>query len=487
MNLYDLVRITETDETLLERLCANSILSKQDRRAIMSNKSNSARSSKLYDILSTRVAKMKEIHKSMMECGQVIVADLLKDSCREYNILLDSNNTITQLVQDKAVIFEGKTFQRGVNGLSRCLAENNFKYIFVETNFVDLTKLRIQETLEGDLNAQKNENHCWKVQYLENNKATSTKSFILFRECLTSCISNCLFLPKIVIVIPENRICECLSKFENSSEYSLLKDEFHWTALTVERQNFLLQQNIRDQGVQRQVRHVTDAFIYEREDEFFANFLRNDLLASLLVGEIPDIFRETIPTVSDYIERKLKPRNFLSKALLKNLVHKDVIVILGEKEKFLNIAFDCSQNVVRDMPSDEAVVAGPKVYFRSSERDFNTICKQVEDHVNVHLLKHCPRGYLWIKSKASSLELISNHLEAEQTQQLNENEAINYFMASDHHIVISDSAGMGKTTLLASLARRTQEKVPNSLAIFLVLKDIVPPLADQITKGNLFY
>ncbi|CAL8140775.1 unnamed protein product [Orchesella dallaii] len=104
------------------------------------------------------------------------------------------------------------------------------------------------------------------------------------------------------------------------------------------------------------------------------------------------------------------------------------------------------------------------------EKDYDQITRMTSDPV--HLLDYKENRFTWLKSHGD-LSVLQKYISDDQIE-LTEHKLLESCLESEYPVCISDTPGMGKTVLLASLARSIMQRYPKRIVRYIVLRELVP-------------
>ncbi len=165
----------------------------------------------------------------------------------------------------------------------------------------------------------------------DNNQSKSNGKYSTKREGLRflKLIRGLKNVITVIVLKEDNEILQRFvnSYFENQNHVAVLSDSFSWKDLTYQWQTKLLAKQILDQSSQKSLLEFCSSFKYEEQTKFQESFLNGQLLVDLLnYKEIPILFRQTIPPVCRYVNRRLRSRFNLSNSVYKLGTNDDIFV-----------------------------------------------------------------------------------------------------------------------------------------------------------------
>jgi len=112
------------------------------------------------------------------------------------------------------------------------------------------------------------------------------------------------------------------------------------------------------------------------------------------------------------------------------------------------------------------------VYLASTEQEFKRLC-QLYPNRNVHWLEMDKSGNLVWQESQGSLEIVRRYIETESSQSYTADDLDKLLEQAEHQrvMLISDTAGMGKSTVLTHLSKQIKQKFPTKWVVSIDLND----------------
>ncbi|CAL8124005.1 unnamed protein product [Orchesella dallaii] len=268
-----------------------------------------------------------------------------------------------------------------------------------------------------------------------------------------------------------------------------------WEELDENYQHVLLQRNVMFQGCQITLNNIfTWISNLEIIKKLKVEALRGQLLQDIIDDKIPEVVPRTKHEVpSYYINRKLLPRKFVSCDNIKRslnsymgtykLIVIPLVVDQGQDEAFFSGMFSSKYMKLSSCVMNEEKLTYPLLILLEDSQHLDQIMNK-HRHPSFTLLKYHNGVYFeWITSKGYN-KMIKNHLE---NVSVSEDELINDFLQKDQNqpILIADSPGMGKTTILHNIANKLILKCPTKIVKFYTLPEFVANLPSVRNRNNL--
>jgi Ni2+-binding GTPase involved in maturation of urease and hydrogenase len=117
-------------------------------------------------------------------------------------------------------------------------------------------------------------------------------------------------------------------------------------------------------------------------------------------------------------------------------------------------------------------VRDSKVYLARNEQEFKQLCQHYPKS-NVHWLEKHKSGYLVWKQSQGSLETLREYIDTERSHTYTADDLDMLLEQAVHHrvMLISDTAGMGKSTVLTHLSKQIKQKFPTKWVVRIDLSD----------------
>lgn len=209
--------------------------------------------------------------------------------------------------------------------------------------------------------------------------------------------------------------------------------------------------------------------------------LEGQFLIDIISGRKPSITKDNFPAeVPFYV-----PRRVVGKCRLTNDIFKrncqDIFLFIGiERYKMAELVTDgeevgiSSDQIRKRVPTCRYIILEEPVHFMK-------ICQAT--HCPVHLISYENETFSWIKSrggmyaiqKSVDIKILARMEEMELVDILTKSETLN------QPVCVSDTAGMGKTILLAKIGRIIRNTCPEKQVVFAVVSELV-----YILKAKMF-
>lgn len=400
-------------------------------------------------------------------------------------------------------------FKFGSREFSEMLTSKIISYILIETADVSLTLSKIADTVT-EMDVKVKEIGYWRqlkiflsdfknraclsgnemmpllVLHHKNNtpgKATTVRRMIRIFGTLKAPINT-----KIVIVLNEDRIMldgYQKSCFSNPDQVGVLGDTFTWNDLTNQFQKMLLQRQILDQAKPRSLNEFCNSFVHEKKELLLQSLVKDKLLIDLIhYKQFPVIFRQTIPPVNLYIERKLKSRYVISTSIFNIIAQNEIFVFSGFKsiDDFEEISRGCSGKI--DVSGNQLCEDNITATFILLERknDMEKLCDKIANQKIIHWLHYDQLNLIWKQTVGDNIEALEKFVCNQNQREIPEEEFLKMIETRNakEPIIISDSPGMGKSFLLTKLAEETRQLYQgNSLVFYFLMTDFVASVLNQ--------
>ena len=137
---------------------------------------------------------------------------------------------------------------------------------------------------------------------------------------------------------------------------------------------------------------------------------------------------------------------------------------------YIGRIFRHQKDIKQDIFSDESV-RDSRVYLARTEQEFKQLCQKYPKS-NVHWLEDKSGKLVWQKSKGS-LETLRRYIDTESSHTCTDGNLDKLLEQAQHQrvMLISDTAGMGKSTVLTHLSQRIKQKFPTKWVLRIDLND----------------
>lgn len=252
------------------------------------------------------------------------------------------------------------------------------------------------------------------------------------------------------------------------------RDVFDWKYVTPTGKNGIkskLEKLYGNKVVRLLIHHLTGA--PTKKSELF--------LLDVMLNRSPWVFHKTIPSeIPFYTSRQLIPRNNISPEVFRMHLQ-DIFLIEGIE---LGATYDFAESI--DLSSN--IIKYHEITTRfvllQHASHFDEICNILpRSNSPVHLFHQSQGEFTWKRSKGS-IEALQKFVEKSQNS-MNESDFLesimnNQWRASNRIILISDSAGMGKTIFLERIGRLIQARYPKRLVIFIGIGKFMDQLSQEL-------
>jgi len=294
-------------------------------------------------------------------------------------------------------------------------------------------------------------NYVLLVESKPNKNINYSKVKDLFKN-LISCLNNKSKSIKIVLVSQDNDYLDEECKEIFSVSYKKTKYEgVKWNDLTSESQNKILEKKVSFQGNSIDLKELVGTIEKELNELFDTK-----TLYKLFNNELIKIGNELLFDDSLYISRCLNYQTRIKKEVFTKI--KDMFVISDDNTKNLSNNTNC-------------------IIVSNDEQALSELNKFPE----IHWLKYEPNtgSYIWQRSKGNLSEL-RKYIDNTKYQV---NDWINE-VSKSKTVIISDTAGMGKSTFLNYVYQSIKESSNSSWLIRLNLNDYTIKLKELILVGT---
>jgi len=138
---------------------------------------------------------------------------------------------------------------------------------------------------------------------------------------------------------------------------------------------------------------------------------------------------------------------------------------------FIGRTLRCLKAIKQEIFSDKDVIE-EHVYLASTEQEFKQLC-QLHPNSNVHWLEEDKSGNLVWQESQGSLETVRRYIDTESSHTYTADDLDLLLEQAQHQrvILISDTAGMGKSTVLTHLSKQIKQKFPTKWVVNIDLND----------------
>lgn len=203
----------------------------------------------------------------------------------------------------------------------------------------------------------------------------------------------------------------------------------------------------------------------------------SEFLSNIINDRIPSLFHNTLPPIpSFYLPRRLVEKNIISENIF-NAKIQDVLLFPGVQRHQLS---QLAKGQCTDTSSSQIRKEGLSSRFilLEQENQFEKICDLT--HYSVHVIDYRKGRIHWRKSKGS---IVNIHKYIKQSEnEFSENKIFNILCGNP--IIISNVAGMGKSTFLAEIARTIRKANPLTPILFIGANEFVKKLKEHIPKKH---
>jgi len=155
---------------------------------------------------------------------------------------------------------------------------------------------------------------------------------------------------------------------------------------------------------------------------------------------------------------------------------------------YIGRIFRHQKTIKPEIYSDNDVIEGG-VFLATSEQEFKQLC-QLNPNSNVHWLQKDNSGKLLWQQSQGTLETLRRYIDIESSHTYTADDLDKLLEQVEHQrvMLISDTAGMGKSTVLTHLSKQTKQKFPAKWVVTIDLNDHTDALKEleqeQIDKEN---
>jgi len=140
---------------------------------------------------------------------------------------------------------------------------------------------------------------------------------------------------------------------------------------------------------------------------------------------------------------------------------------------YIGRTFRYDKTIKQDIVNDKCVI-GSHVYLASNEEEYTKLC-QLHPKSNIHWVEKEKAGKLVWQQSQGSLETLRGYIETDSshTYSYTADGLVKLLEQTQHHTVmlISDTAGMGKSTVLTHLSKQIKQKFPAKWVVRIDLDD----------------
>jgi hypothetical protein len=203
-------------------------------------------------------------------------------------------------------------------------------------------------------------------------------------------------------------------------------EQLNWSDLSSSSQEKLLKKSVKFQGAKISLNEIMSS------ESAVANFL--PLL--VLLKEKKLTFANPLPVSNDYNESYYVGRTLC-----------------------------CQIAIQQDIFNDKDVKEG-RVFVANAEKEFKQLC-QKNPNSNVHWLEKVKSGKLVWQQSQGSLETVRQYIDTDSSQRYTADDLDKLLEQAQRQrvMLISDTAGMGKSTLLTHLSKRIKRKFPTKWVV----------------------
>lgn len=217
-------------------------------------------------------------------------------------------------------------------------------------------------------------------------------------------------------------------------------------------------------------------------EEIFGQ-LDNDTLNALNSRKRPGLFHNTLPSVpSYYVSRTLTTRSVLipGKIFDEQFNKNNIFLFACLSRSDLSLL---AGNIVTGSTAENLRNQTVRYLTVDEGRHYDTICENTND--SVHYIQKGEDGrFSWVKSRGR-VEAIQNCLDTAQLE-LTENDFFDIVKnpQSNTPVCISDSPGMGKSTLLAQIGNKLVSNDHETIVIFVVISEFIEKIRNNYDKSE---
>jgi ankyrin repeat protein len=363
------------------------------------------------------------------------------------NFLKDKNQQVLQLQTPDGEEWTGliKVYQVLQN--NKCLEEGQYTVLKLK-HF--LTMNRLMDL--GALMRSTKKSHLL-LMACEKNQQLNNETENMIRE-LFNTIQQKPLIKLIYTTQPEGKAFTFLDRigreiFENG--FDTRGEQINWFDLTISSQGKLLEKSVKFQGAKTSLNKLMTA----------ESPAAKCLPLHALLEENGIKIADPVPISKEYNDNYYIGETLLHQIAIKHKIFSD------KRMKFSDV--DLAQS---EQDSD--------VYLVRTEQKFKELCL-LHPNSNVHWLQKDNSGkFLWQKSQGS-LETLREYIDPERPQRYAHNNVDSLLQQAEkqREMLISDTAGMGKSTLLTHLSKKIKENSPEKWVVRIDLNDHTDALKAQ--------
>lgn len=387
-----------------------------------------------------------------------------------------------QFSDEKSQVEPTKLFRKSIVDLEAALSKTSVIFIRTIDPFLTISKLR--ETLPIGSKFMSANVHFWKhmgkaLLNLEYGPADILAIHLHpntdFSDIKVNNLAKRARHKKVLLVYENDP-----TTVDALKQVDILRDTFTWDQLEEPAQMLVLSRNVLDQGKVRKLSEFCKSYVYENVDLFYSEILKHKLLVALLKDEAPILFRSTIPSVRYYVSRCLRSRYLISTNIFHTKTKTEVFVFSGEHltiEKLREIGSGSTGRIDTSTNQMDHSSITAEYILLEFKTDFSKLCSKLKGKKTVHRLKVSKDKIVWQETVGDNMACLqSNILEGKQQVSIEEKDFLDVVNAiyENRPRILCDSAGMGKSILLANLAHETRKRYPGkSWVVFLVMTDFI--------------
>jgi ankyrin repeat protein len=218
----------------------------------------------------------------------------------------------------------------------------------------------------------------------------------------------------------------------SGNEFVRRSEELTWSGLTTNSQEKLLEKSVNFQGAELSLNQLMSAGSPAAKSLPLTDLLEENKLK----------IADPVPISNGYNERYYIGRTFRYQTAI--------------KQEILN---------------DEDVRVS-RIYLASSEQEYNKLC-QLNPNNNVHWLEKDKEGNLRWQQSQGSLETVRRYIDTDRSHTYTEDELVKLLEQAEQQrvMLISDTAGMGKSTVLTHLSKIIKRTSPTKWVVRINLND----------------
>ncbi len=437
----------------------------------------------LYEIIQTRKNGFAKLLEALSETRHYEAVHIL---------------SLTREPQPQSTSF--KLFSKGIEKLNACLETPCVIWINTKSPFATISKIHEMQPIDNwqlEIVGVK----IWKALEVVLTTALSlnrvfTHVYVFHVHSGLQCSGTLVKLLREnfgyfkILLVSENEF----SNLENIDNVYIIQDTFDWGQLTKQCQTRVLSQNVLDQGRPRQLSEFCKSYVYENEDFFQRSLLKGDLLVALLNEEVPVILRSTIPTVKHYVTRRLRSRYYLSTNVFHTKSDNEIFVFSGKKldiDTLREISSGSTGKLDTALNQLDRTQVTAQFILLKFKTEFTKLCNKVSGKKTIHWIEVDNKRLLWKETVGDMMgSLLTSISDKTEQDQIDEGQIFNILDSNGNNqsIILCDSAGMGKSLLLAKLAYETKKRcTETSLVIFFVMTDFIVSIQKAIDSTGTYY